>query len=132
MHSFLSANRYFFVPMGICLILFPCLGCTTEPVKDQFYVEGNCKTCQSIIESKTLELEGVMEAHWDYPTSFLTIIFFDRKISLESIQQHLASEGFETQYYPASQEKRSKLPQCCQKPINRELKMPANVDLPPH
>lgn len=85
-----------------------------------FFVGGNCEECGEIIE-KAAKVKGVKSADWNYNTSLLTISFAPSILSEDEIQKNIASGGFDTRFYPADEEAKSKLPECCKEEVSRQL-----------
>lgn len=113
--------------IAVNLFIINLISCAPSPLEASFYVEGNCEECKKIIEQKVQTASGVIEAEWNYRTSFLSITYSPHKINTEEVQRILASTGFTTQYYPPSDSARRLLPACCQMPIERELDSPGST-----
>lgn len=103
--------------MGVLLLV----GCA-ESTKTHFFVQGNCEACKEIIEEKINSLEGIDSVGWDYESSILFVKYFASKVAPDQLQQSLSEAGFNTQFYPADEAAKAKLPACCQEEINRKLK----------
>ena len=120
-------NKSFIISGFFLLIL---LGCS-KPITVDFYVEGACEACKTVIEEKVKELDGVVTSDWDFETSLLTVAFEPGKVNEDYLQQFIANQGFETQFFPADPTARKSLPACCQESISRKLKR-KELELPVH
>ena len=111
--------RSCYIALFSLLLLIGCGG----PVEEvTFFTEGNCEECKALIEGAVEDLSGVKSVSWNFETSLTTIAYSSGRINEDAIQEAIANQGFETQYYPANEEARANLPECCRQAIERELK----------
>lgn len=109
------------IRIGISLaILYLCLSCA-DMQQAHFFVQGNCEECKQLIEAYAAQLKGVESATWNYEQSQLHIQYNARATSVDEVQQAIAEQGYETQFFPANPEAKVQLPACCQESINRQL-----------
>ncbi|MFA6470258.1 MAG: ATPase [Bacteroidota bacterium] len=80
--------------------------------EEQVKVFGNCKQCKDRIES-TLKIKEVKFAKWDKKSKMLRVAYQSDKISLDSLQQLVASVGHDTEKFKAPDSVYSELPGCC-------------------
>lgn len=83
-----------------------------EITEAKFKVFGNCGMCQKRIE-KSLKIKEVSSASWDKKSKILTVTYDASAISLDSLQQRVASVGHDTEKFKAPDEVYEKLPGCC-------------------
>ncbi len=84
-----------------------------ETVKEtEFKVSGNCGQCKTRIE-KSMKIKEVKMAKWDKSTKMLKIAYLSDKISLDSLQQRIASVGHDTEKYKSDDATYANLPGCC-------------------
>jgi mercuric ion binding protein len=85
-----------------------------KPVKDSFSVKGNCLMCKTTIENSVKSLKGISSFKWN-PTKQLVIVKFDPEvITLAEIQKAVASSGYDTPIFKATDEDYDNLHHCCQ------------------
>ncbi len=95
------------------LSLFSLFAFAGDTVKEaEFKVSGLCGMCKSRIE-KTLKISEVKFAKWDKKSKMLKVAFLSEKISLDSLQQLIASVGHDTEKFKAADSTYSNLPGCC-------------------
>jgi copper chaperone CopZ len=80
-------------------------------IEAEFKVEGNCNMCKNRIE-KSLKIKEVKYAKWNKSSKLLKVAF-DNTVSLDSLQQRVASVGHKTEKFAAESLAYSKLPNCC-------------------
>jgi copper chaperone CopZ len=81
--------------------------------KAEFKVYGNCEMCESRIEKVAKKIDGVKSADWDQSTKMLTVEFDYEIVELNSIHQHIAAVGHDTEIAKADDSVYAKLPKCC-------------------
>jgi hypothetical protein len=97
----------------ILLSLVSAFAFAGDPVKEmEFKVFGNCGMCKTRIE-KTLKIPEVKLAKWDKKSKMLKLAYLPGKISVDSLQQLLASVGHDTEKFKAPDSVYSNLPACC-------------------
>jgi len=93
--------------------LFSLFAFAGDTVKEgEFKVSGLCGMCKSRIE-KTLKISEVKFAKWDKKSKMLKVAFLSEKITLDSLQQLVASVGHDTEKFKAADSTYAKLPGCC-------------------
>ncbi|TXI15924.1 MAG: TonB-dependent receptor [Pedobacter sp.] len=75
-------------------------------------VWGNCQLCKHRIETTLTQL-GVDQSDWNMETNRLKISYDSTKLSIETIQRHLASVGHDTEVFQADDQSYESLPGCC-------------------
>jgi hypothetical protein len=76
-------------------------------------VNGNCGMCKKHIEKSALAA-GAATASWDKKTKFLNISYDPAVSNPAKIQMAVASAGYDTEDYKASDSAYQKLDECCQ------------------
>ena len=75
-----------------------------KTVKTSFWVNGVCDMCQNRIQKAALNTKGVKMANWVIKTKILTVIYSDKKCSVDQIKKNLAKAGHDTVDYKATSE----------------------------
>lgn len=119
---------YFF---SLCILLFACNTTpeiTEEPKKvrvinqsttkngittAKFTVWGNCGMCKETIE-KALKISGVNKADWHIESKVLTVSLDTALVDLQTVQQAIASAGYDNVKYTGDNAAYAKLHACCQ------------------
>jgi mercuric ion binding protein len=84
-----------------------------ETVKEaEFKVFGNCNQCKTRIE-KSMKISEVKKAKWDTKSKMLKVAYLSDKISLDSLEQRVASVGHDTEKFKAADSVYAELPGCC-------------------
>jgi len=78
-----------------------------------FKVWGNCEMCKETIEG-SLKVDGISKADWSPKTKAMVVSYDTAKISLDQIQKHIASVGYDNEKYKGDDKAYSGLPECCQ------------------
>lgn len=81
--------------------------------KSTVRVEGVCGMCKERIESAALRTKGVKTASWNKETKILSVVFNDKKTSLQTIQEAIADKGHTSEGAPVDSTNYAKLPDCC-------------------
>jgi copper chaperone CopZ len=81
--------------------------------KVNFKVWGKCEMCTITIEKAAKSVEGVKTARWNIVNGKLKVKFNPEKTNLERIQQLIASVGYDTELFKATDESYDKLHFCC-------------------
>lgn len=77
-------------------------------------VNGNCETCQSIIQKAAFSVSGVKSANWSIETHELSLILNEKTTTILAIKTAIARAGYDTDEVKALPESYDKLPGCCQ------------------
>ena len=95
------------------LSLFSIFAFAGDTVKEaEFKVSGNCGQCKTRIE-KAMKISEVKMAKWDKTSKMLKVAYLSEKISLDSLQQRIASVGHDTEKFKATDSIYEALPGCC-------------------
>ena len=86
----------------------------TEIKKESFKVWGNCDMCKTTIEKSIKSKKGVISGKWNVASKKMTIKYDATKTSLDEIKKEIASSGYDTEEFRASDESYQKLHHCCQ------------------
>jgi len=78
-----------------------------------FKVWGNCEMCKETIEG-SLKIDGISTADWSQESKVMVVSYDTAKISLDQIQQNIASVGYDNEKYKGDDKAYSELPGCCQ------------------
>ena len=76
-------------------------------------VDGVCGMCKHRIEKASIQAKGVKSAIWDVETHQLSLIYNEEKTDLNTIQQHIADSGHDTQAIKAKDEVYESIDPCC-------------------
>lgn len=76
-------------------------------------VDGVCMMCKTRIEKASIKTKGVKVANWDVKTHKLSLIFDERKTSLEKIKENILAVGHDVKDVKASDEAYNSLDPCC-------------------
>lgn len=81
--------------------------------KSVIEVDGVCLMCKERIEIAAIKTKGVKSAVWDVHTHMLSLIYDERKTSLDTIHQRVADVGHDTEKVIATEEDYESLHPCC-------------------
>lgn len=84
-----------------------------KTVKKTFFVNGACGMCKTRIQKTAKAVPGVMSAAWDQKTKQCSVVFDNKKTSVDKIEKALAAVGHDAGKYKAPQAVYDKLPGCC-------------------
>lgn len=79
----------------------------------EFWVRGNCGSCEKRIEKTLKKIDGVKEAEWDQETGNVKVTFDDALTNQEAMEKSLANVGHATKEHKADKKGHDKLPKCC-------------------
>ncbi len=77
-----------------------------------FAVKGNCGSCKKRIE-EALEIKGVKTASWDTKSKMVTVVFNNKKTTIEKLHKAVAAAGHDTEQEKAPESVYKNLPDCC-------------------
>ena len=98
----------------LLLLIIPLFSYSqNKNLNETFQVNGNCEMCKKRIEKATLSLNGVKYSNWNKTSSNLSIIFNNKKITIDEIKNKIAESGHDNGDYISSLESYNKLPDCC-------------------
>lgn len=80
--------------------------------KESIKVSGNCGMCKTTIE-KAAKSAGASYASWNSETKMLEVKYNSRTSNAAKIQQSIATAGYDSPGFTASQEAYDKLHGCC-------------------
>ncbi len=83
-------------------------------IENTFAVSGNCDMCKSRIEKTASNIEGIRLAEWDKESKMLKIEYDTTLVTLQNIQERIATVGHDTESAFAPDSVYQKLPMCCQ------------------
>lgn len=81
--------------------------------KTEIKVDGVCLMCKDRIEKAAISTKGVKSAVWNIETHQLSLIYDERKTSVETIEQNVANVGHDTENTTATTEVYDNLHPCC-------------------
>ena len=114
--------------IGIVCIALAITSCGTKPESEvviskteivngittsTFKVWGNCDMCKETIEG-SLKVDGISKADWNTDSKLITIVYEDKKISLDQIKKNIAGVGYDNETYKGDETAYKSLPDCCQ------------------
>lgn len=79
----------------------------------KFTVWGNCGMCKETIEN-ALKIPGVNKADWQIESKVMTVSIDTALVSLQTVQQAIASVGYDNVTYAGDNSAYAKLHACCQ------------------
>lgn len=90
-----------------------CATAQAKTVKKTFKADGACDMCKARIQKTAKAVPGVMTAAWNLKTKTCSVVFDDKKTSLDKIEKAVAGAGHDTDKYKAAAQAYNKLPGCC-------------------
>ncbi len=81
--------------------------------KSTIEVDGVCMMCKDRIEKAAVRTKGVKSAVWNVESHELSLIYDERKTSLETISQNIADVGHDTKTIVATEEAYASVHPCC-------------------
>ena len=81
--------------------------------KVKFQVLGNCDMCKTKVEKGATGVEGVKTARWNIVTGKMKVKFNPAITNANKIQLMIASIGYDTENYKATDEVYNNLHHCC-------------------
>lgn len=81
--------------------------------KASFEVDGVCGMCKMRIEKAAVRSIGVKSAVWNMDTHQLSLVFNEKKTTLDDIQKNIAAVGHDTPKYKATEEAYNSVEECC-------------------
>src|SRR5690606_2426161 len=76
-------------------------------------VDGICMMCKDRIEKAAIKNKGVKSAIWDVNSHQLSLVYDERKITLDEIEKSVANVGHDTENHEATAEVYENLHPCC-------------------
>ncbi len=76
-------------------------------------VDGVCMMCKERIEKAAIKTKGVKSAVWDVQTHMLSLIYDERKTTLDTIHQSVADVGHDTEKVTATEKAYNSVHNCC-------------------
>lgn len=111
-------KKYFL--FSLLVISFSLQGLSQESqtkkknVKTTFWVNGQCDMCQARIQKVALSTKGVKMANWHIESKMLTVIYNQKKCSLNDIKNNIVAVGHDMKDVRASDDNYKNLHFCCQ------------------
>gem|GEM_PF-3298715 len=84
-----------------------------KTVKKVVAVDGACGMCEQRIEKAAKAVSGVVSAEWNKNTKKLSLVYDNKKTSVEAVQKALAAAGHDSGDYKAPAKVYASLPACC-------------------
>ena len=101
------------VIIAVVMMLGVQLQAQDKNAKATIEVDGVCLMCKERIEKAAIKTKGVKSAVWDVQTHMLSLIFDERKTSLDTIHQKIADVGHDTEKITATEEAYNSVHACC-------------------
>lgn len=101
------------VIIAVVMMLGVQLQAQDKNAKATIEVDGVCLMCKERIEKAAIKTKGVKSAVWDVQTHMLSLIFDERKTSLDTIHQRIADVGHDTEKVTATEEAYNSVHACC-------------------
>jgi len=102
--------------LSIIFLTFICLTAFAQKPKWEkatFKVSGNCEMCKTKIETSAKGIEGVKTAKWNVVNGKMKVKFNPEITNTDKIQKTIASIGYDTEKYKATDEDYNNLHYCC-------------------
>ncbi len=99
--------------LPVAALLLSATAFANQEKQEEIKVNGSCGSCKKHIE-KAAHLPGVEKADWNMDTHVLTLVYDPGKVTTEKVEKSIASAGYDTEKYKASEEAYNKLDACCQ------------------
>jgi copper chaperone CopZ len=80
----------------------------------QFIVGGECGMCKRTIEGAVNSLTGIQAVNWDVESKMLTVSYNPKALTVQTIQEKIASVGYDAGTVQATDEAYNNLHGCCQ------------------
>jgi len=97
----------------LTLVCFTAFAQKSKWEKVTFQVSGNCDMCKTKIEKAATGVEGVKTARWNVVNGKMKVKFNHAITNTDKIQKIIASVGYDTEKYKATDEVYSNLHHCC-------------------
>ncbi|MDC7997425.1 heavy-metal-associated domain-containing protein [Gilvibacter sediminis] len=81
--------------------------------KANIEVDGVCGMCKMRIEKAAVETIGVKRAVWNLETHELSLIFNEKKTSVDAIEKNIAAVGHDTPNHKATDAAYDAIDMCC-------------------
>lgn len=101
------------VIIAVVIMLGVQLQAQVKNAKAIIEVDGVCMMCKERIEKAAIKTKGVKSAVWDVQSHMLSLIFDERKTSLDTIHQRIADVGHDTEKVTATEEAYNSVHVCC-------------------
>ncbi len=88
-------------------------GQVESTVKITFKVWGNCGMCKTKIEQSAKSVKGVTTVKWSIARKRMTLRYNPQITTPETVQKKIASVGYDTEKYKATDEAYNALHHCC-------------------
>lgn len=114
-HYKIKAKYYKMKKIATILVALMAIAVSAEAktVKKTFTVNGLCDMCQTRIQKAARSVSGVLTASWNQKTKVCSVVFDDKKTSVDKVQKAIAAAGHDTGKYKATAAAYNKLPGCC-------------------
>jgi len=99
--------------LAIAVLISPVNSFAQKIRSEKFKVAGECSMCKKKIE-KTAKEAGVAYAVWNQQTKVLNVTYNASTTNTSIIQQKIASVGYDTPQYKATNDAYEALEECCQ------------------
>lgn len=98
----------------LAFVLFSCsAGMPENATQAEFKVWGNCGMCKKTIENSLKEAPGVVSANWNKDTKMMTLVYDTTATNLQTVQEQIATSGYDTELARGNDEAYSALHECC-------------------
>ena len=99
--------------LAIAAFSLPTISFAQKAKSETFNVSGECGMCKKKIEKAAKEA-GASSAVWNQQTKLLKVSYNVSNTSVSTIQQKIASVGYDTPQYKSTDEAYNALEECCQ------------------
>jgi copper chaperone CopZ len=82
-----------------------------------------CEMCKDKIENYLTREPGVSAVKVDYKKKTTTVTFLTDRNNIEQIKTAIANAGYDADDVTADEDAYKKLPKCCKKPAEKEVKV---------
>jgi mercuric ion binding protein len=103
-----------FLFLSFVFMLFACsAGMPEHAVEAEFKVWGNCGMCKKTIETSLKDAPGVFTATWNKDTKMMTLVYDTTKTDVRSVQEQIATSGYDTELSTGNDKAYANLHECC-------------------
>jgi len=81
-----------------------------------------CEMCKNRIERYMIREEGVQKVNVDHKKKKTKVTYFAERTNIENIKTAIANVGYDADDITANEDSYNKLPNCCKKPKEEEVK----------
>lgn len=97
----------------IALIAGFAVQAQNKNAKANIEVDGVCNMCKVRIEKAAIKTKGIKLATWNLETKQLAVVYNEKKVDLNTLEQNIAAVGHDTKNIKATDTNYNALDACC-------------------